>query len=500
MNINDSDNRYPGYPVGNIDDNESHNKGVTGKTADYNEDVLVRLINSIPGEDLRSLILMLSEKFPEVNNFITEKYSDTIESNELQKMEKELKAIKPTFTYNKGVYNNGTYNKRFEDLSEEYAQKLTIFIEKNVGNLISHERYESASNLLVDVYQAMDDCYKYDYFGVLNDVIRACLEYWSVIMQRCPANIRDKLCIQLNKMRYEAIKSNDLDIYIICFISSQYNAKAYLQGRLLILDNKIAKYWDISNKTARQLCDEIMHTLGLMSNAGFTQNEMDQAIRDNWEIPIVKEELIARLRNSDKPQKALELLIEFRESDKDHKTYSYFETIAIVDLCQKIGKLDDYKRELAYLIFNYPDRVNVYDNILKLKHICSNEEWLSYREQILNDSRFSRIQSDLMYDEGMYERLLESIIQSNSVQDMDKYERKLKPLYPDQMKQFYASYVITQTALISTRLKYNELFQYLIKIETYPDGLHTAMETADKLKEQYPHKPALLDELYRAGF
>jgi hypothetical protein len=60
--------------------------------------------------------------------------------------------------------------------------------------------------------------------------------------------------------------------------------------------------------------------------------------------------------------------------------------------------------------------------------------------------------------------------------------------------------LLKEAELASKRSHYISLMKYLKKIRTFPEGKNYAHEIANKWKIQYKRRPAMQDELRRAGF
>ena len=60
--------------------------------------------------------------------------------------------------------------------------------------------------------------------------------------------------------------------------------------------------------------------------------------------------------------------------------------------------------------------------------------------------------------------------------------------------------MLKKAELASKKAHYSSLMKYLKKIRAFPEGKRHAQEIAIKWKIQYKRRPAMQDELRRAGF
>jgi len=83
---------------------------------------------------------------------------------------------------------------------------------------------------------------------------------------------------------------------------------------------------------------------------------------------------------------------------------------------------------------------------------------------------------------------------------LDQYENTLKKKYPEQVRDIYVSYVKRQAEAASDRRAYSDLMKYLRKIKTYPQGTEISALIASDWRTFYYRRPAMMDELRKAGF
>ena len=162
----------------------------------------------------------------------------------------------------------------------------------------------------------------------------------------------------------------------------------------------------------------------------------------------------------------------------------------------------EYKEELLLYVFSYMHTDITY--ALELKAICSEEEWVEQRTQLLEKLKGSPCAYQLMETEGLYEEMLQGISRevydSGWISRMDEYEKTLKAKFPEKVRDIYVSYVRQTAGRTSSRNQYRSLMDYLRKIKKYPDGKETAVEIAKEWRAMYSRRSAMMDELRKAGF
>ena len=122
------------------------------------------------------------------------------------------------------------------------------------------------------------------------------------------------------------------------------------------------------------------------------------------------------------------------------------------------------------------------------------------REQILAEKRLGMIRYQLLAAEGLVERLLQELAVSGSIFALDQYEKLVKKQFPEKTRDLYIDYVKNQAVHTTNRKEYQSLIRYLKKIVKYPDGKEKVQRIAEEWRQIYKRRPAMMDELKKAGF
>ena len=195
---------------------------------------------------------------------------------------------------------------------------------------------------------------------------------------------------------------------------------------------------------------------------------------------------------------AISILRESKKLDPDDSRMQRKYSELLIHMYDQSGQMQDYKQELMHFISSFWQ--NDLGYLLKLKEIMDGEEWIDYRENILEkmNGKFDRY--ELLAEEGLYERLMKEIMEEDFIYSMDRYEKVLKKRFPKKVRDVYLSYVQEQAKVVSNRKAYGKLMWYLKKLRTYPDGERITMEIAKEWKMKFRRRPAMMDELRKAGF
>lgn len=167
-------------------------------------------------------------------------------------------------------------------------------------------------------------------------------------------------------------------------------------------------------------------------------------------------------------------------------------------LYEMTGQQEAYREELIWHVYHCSQNNLTY--ILKLKDLCTEAEWEQERERLLASKATWGVHYKLLENEKMYEQLLKEIKEHPGIYLLDQYESVLKKHFPEKVRDIYADYVERWAERTSDRKSYQGQVIYLKKIARYPDGKELASKIAAEWKQKYRKRPAMMDELRKAGF
>ncbi|MCD8306623.1 MAG: hypothetical protein LUD51_00100 [Clostridia bacterium] len=456
---------------------------------------LNRIIDGFSDKEVRELLKELAAKNPEVGNIIAIRAGSKADAVDVSNLIKEMNRIKVSYE------SNGYY----DDISAEYAFELTEFIDRYVPELIKAGRFDAANEVIIAVFEKTDDKAEDDYYGYLEDVVEACEKYWREIAQKSVHPFKLEFMERLKELTKEP-RTYDYGDGLQDIIEDEFTDDKCLRRRMEWIDRDISEAEAATSELKPErssLGRYVTDKIELMDEMGCPRSDIEAVIKKYWILPEVRDQYTAGLILENKRIEAIQVLKESRDLDRDSNAAVDSETQKLIELYENLGMTADCKRELLYYLFDMDlrwGRSRLHEFACKLKTLCRPEEWLEYREKMLQSNRFSSIRYEILDDEGLYERLLDALLEDGSLSYVDKYEGKLKPLYPDRLMRFYADYAVRQAPKTSKRDDYARLMPYLKKVASYPGGQSLANEIAMRWKMDYRRKPAFLDELRKAGF
>lgn len=198
------------------------------------------------------------------------------------------------------------------------------------------------------------------------------------------------------------------------------------------------------------------------------------------------------------PEAAIALLLENREADREPGWNRVWNSEKLIRLYRKTGRQAEYEAELRRLVVDYRYIEPAYLQLLK--EITAPDEWSALVEKLLTSSGNRSDRLILLNFEQRYETLLKELQRFANVHDLDRYEKELREWSAEQTRECYVPVLKREMQRATNRKGYWRVVQYLKKLEAYPDGTAAANTLAAYWRECHSNRPAMKDELRKAGY
>lgn len=138
----------------------------------------------------------------------------------------------------------------------------------------------------------------------------------------------------------------------------------------------------------------------------------------------------------------------------------------------------------------------------ELRSITPADAWPQVRDAALERMTSGEARCDCLAAEGLVERLVDELAHGAvRFRSPASYEDLLVADYPDMLVTWYAEDARrTMGSYAAGRKAYRKSAEKLRHLASLPGGVEPAREIADEWKRMYPRRPAMLEELARAGF
>lgn len=476
---------------------EEKSAQMTSEVRENSTDIKTELedvIKNIDESEVRNILLELALKDDSLQNQILTKYVDKISPVQMNRLKQEVEMIAWKYSDRSGYVDY--YH------AMDYVHDLEAFLDENVQNLIDKKLIMQAFELTNEVFHMVGNQDIDDSDGGTTWIANSCYEYWKQILDQATDEQRDQM-FQWFKGRPQNYVIDYMEDYISDFLMDEFHDTSMLLEKLRMLDELIERAGDKTDcgslySSYYGFENIILKRLQIMKELNYSENEINEYRTKFRHFSAIRELEIKEYLDKKAYDKAIEVLEESKKLDKEYAGLVSKYSEQLIQIYHKTGQQEDYKKELICQVFSC--RQDNLENVKLLKATCDEEEWCTYREQILNSNSCLGIKFRFLEFEELYDRLLKTIVESGSIYTLDQYEKVLKKKFPDIVRDTYVNYVRKHAESVCDRKAYKGLMTYLKKITKYPDGRGKADQIAKEWKVIYRRRPAMMDELRKAGF
>ena len=476
---------------------EEKSAQMTSEVRENSTDIKTELedvIKNIDESEVRNILLELALKDDSLQNQILTKYVDKISPVQMNRLKQEVEMIAWKYSDRSGYVDY--YH------AMDYVHDLEAFLDENVQNLIDKKLIMQAFELTNEVFHMVGNQDIDDSDGGTTWIANSCYEYWKQILDQATDEQRDQM-FQWFKGRPQNYVIDYMEDYISDFLMDEFHDTSMLLEKLRMLDELIERAGDKTDcgslySSYYGFENIILKRLQIMKELNYSEDEINEYRTKFRHFSAIRELEIKEYLDKKAYDKAIEVLEESKKLDKEYAGLVSKYSEQLIQIYHKTGQQEDYKKELICQVFSC--RQDNLENVKLLKATCDEEEWCTYREQILNSNSCLGIKFRFLEFEELYDRLLKTIVESGSIYTLDQYEKVLKKKFPDIVRDTYVNYVRKHAESVCDRKAYKGLMTYLKKITKYPDGRGKADQIAKEWKVIYRRRPAMMDELRKAGF
>lgn len=454
---------------------------------------LEEAVAAIPEKQLRELMVSWAGADISLYNQIIMQYAPVTERR-MVGLKRQVERIGYEYSDRSGFIN---YYQ-----ASDYADALSDLLNKTIHPLIKQNCRMEAFELVNCVVQEIGNRDIDDSDGFMGYLAEKCYEYWKEILQICNEEEEETMFQWFQSHRRNFV-IDFIEEYIDSFLMNEFHDERYLREKLNWLDELIDQEQKEHNRSnwyadEYERIEHICTRISLMKELDYPKSEIRTYRKRYRGFPEIRKMEVEEYLSEKDYEKAIKVLKESKRKDRKFPGLLEEYSRKLIDIYEQQNMQKEYAEELTDLVFQYAQHNLSY--IMKLKKICSAEEWEKQREKLLASKRSVWIRYKLLAEEGMLERLLSEIRQQGSVQVVDQYEETLKKQFPNELRDIYVQYINNAVQQLSDRNGYRDLIAYLKKILKYPDGKRVAGEIAEKWKMDYKRRRAMMEELQKAGF
>lgn len=456
---------------------------------------IVDLVNTIPEDKLRELMVNQLLNNESLRNRLALEYGTGCDASQMKRLESEIKEIH---------YRNSDRG-GFVDWRQasNFTDELCAFLNDKVRKLEERGFIRQAFELTNRVFEMVGNVDMDDSDGGSSYVADECYEFWKLIYEKASENDKEYI-----KKWFESHQDgyviDYMEEYLQEFLFEEIGSEDYIRQEILELDEIIK---DMESDQARHglysvhygYQNPVLKRIEYMKKLNCTDKEINAYISEHRQFYVVREMEISDAIEKNDFKKAEAILLESRELDQKYPEQLKKYSKILIELYEKTGNTDLLKNELISQIIAYPQ--NDLEYVLQLKKVVRDaKEWESLVNLFIEKAKSKEFKCQLLASENRLAELLAIILENNDLFHMEQYETILKKNYSEKIITFYSEYVLKEADRVSDRNGYKRLMVYLKKISLCENGKSAAIKIANQWRAQYKRRFAMLDEMRKAGF
>ena len=456
---------------------------------------IVDLVNTIPEDKLRELMVNQLLNNESLRNRLALEYGTGCDASQMKRLESEIKEIH---------YRNSDRG-GFVDWRQasNFTDELCAFLNDKVRKLEERGFIRQAFELTNRVFEMVGNVDMDDSDGGSSYVADECYEFWKLIYEKASENDKEYI-----KKWFESHQDgyviDYMEEYLQEFLFEEIGSEDYIRQEILELDEIIK---DMESDQARHglysvhygYQNPVLKRIEYMKKLNCTDKEINAYISEHRQFYVVREMEISDAIEKNDFKKAEAILLESRELDQKYPEQLKKYSMILIELYEKTGNTDLLKNELISQITAYPQ--NDLEYVLQLKKVVRDaKEWESLVNLFIEKAKSKEFKCQLLASENRLAELLAIILENNDLFHMEQYETILKKNYSEKIITFYSEYVLKEADRVSDRNGYKRLMVYLKKISLCENGKSAAIKIANQWRAQYKRRFAMLDEMRKAGF
>ncbi|HFI0151075.1 TPA: SWIM zinc finger domain-containing protein [Streptococcus suis] len=448
---------------------------------------LAQLLDKLTVEQLRAFVLELAQEDRELANRIQLRFSAQLSSQQVENVKKEIRDLGLPFEDRRTGYieyrQTRDYERAVEKAMHQYLQPLLDRCEYESFLAVSDALYHQICQ------QELDDSN-----GTTGSLLYSLAGYWQHLLTVAPNQIAQELldwCLgQLSG--YEV--AEDL---LMEFVEMEFQEETFLEQKLTYFQavlqaieegDKSSWSWKFRRDRFAMLCYRLLVQLDS------SEADLLTFQANHWEVAELRKLAITQAVANQQLDRAVRLLQESKCLDAQYRGLVSDYSQQLRDIYRSQGQDEKVREELLEMIFSVGD--TDLELIEELRDYVSREEWQSYLDDLLEDSRFQSQQLKLLQLADRPQELLDRITASYwFLENLDRFEDYLSEKLPERLRDAYAKAVSQQMEVASSRSRYRQLAEYLVKIAGLPDGKVVSESLRTSLKVQYPRRKAMIEEL-----
>ncbi len=382
-----------------------------------------------------------------------------------------------------GLYENNYNGVISSEKVDEFVADMTTFTEKIIDRSIKTKKILHGFDVLNEVVEVIDFSEIDDSTQAVDHLMAYCYASWKRLIQQASAEEREEMIQTL------ADQENDPQrIYSTFYIHKLLNEKPSNDPE----ETSPTPMNDVPEKKEANAPKRWL-SVNQMVLLDYSESQIQQAVKENWVSPVTRSQYIDYLQKKKAYTQAVDVLIESIELDKHSPDLVLLHRYSLKSLYQKLGNTLEYAKQIYHLLI---DSNAVDMNLIhQLKKACTPDEWKKYSTDLFEKLQNHKDVGLFYSQEKRYDLLLDYVLKSPGLEEASQYFIDLKKHAPEALLQKYEYELRKMAQPTGTRPRYHKIARLIEEMASLPNSIVSAQLLVKELKEKYPRRKALLEEL-----
>ncbi|HLR91555.1 MAG TPA: SWIM zinc finger family protein [Atopostipes sp.] len=451
------------------------------------------------GEDISQLVREADEEIVrrflaqvlEENEYLLTRFKgelgQEITANEFHRFKKDISEMFYVYSDSSGFINY------YEAM--ELDTDLSVFIENTIENhLLKNGYYKETFELTKIICKELSETMIDDSGGIIVNITSECEDIWHVILTDGDTEVKRDM-FQWFKTQIDGSLNDYIKERMEESLFMHFTEQEFLEDKASFAKERFAYYKNQKNSwsSSYEAQKWAMKYLKVLKSQN-AYEELETFCLDYIHYPEVREFYADQLITQKNYAKAIQVLEEGKGSNMNKKSSLSREArIKLKDLYLEAGKTENYRNELWQLMNN----MHAIDNDVyqEYKALFTETEWEDQRLSILENLSNLYGIDKILYEEKLYEKLLNYVVNSPNFSYLQTYENELVELFPNEVFDRYEKEILELSEVAGPRKKYRRIVSLIKRLRKLPSSEERVQEIVLHLREKYNNRPAMLEEL-----
>lgn len=437
-----------------------------GKPEDIND-----ILASMSDEDVRKELYEIIENNREIRDHIYNLYrKSSFTRTDIYNFKRSLEEL----AYDHGDRYGFVDWRNGRDHVDGFSRCLEDYVEP----MMTRREYLNAFEALKQAFEVINNVEMDGSNGEYSMVEYSIEDYFKTIIESADENEKDVIHDWFSDL-YVNQDEYILSDLIENIYENSFNDEKYLYALLDDVKERLD-----NDEEGYLLEHDLKLYRNILDRLGKDDSEYENWLRKHEDNVTVIRIRLDQAEQNDNVDEMIRILTRMCEDDRFFRNDDYHRKL--LKLYVRNNDSDKQKSILKAIVFE--DRYSGLDDIYALKELCNEDEWIKYRNRIIN--KYEKLRLEIYFREEMYKELAESL-KNYPIGETDKYAKYLENDYRELLLKRYIKYLLDLADRHPSRQLYDEQYKYCLIALKYDEKGKNIKQILDVWKLKYPNRKVM---------